>query len=83
MDSWDPIFENCETDLEKDCTVELESMYPDKFEEVDTNILEAKFNELAIMVFVNSDHAHDKATRRSVTGLLILVGQTPIFFSSK
>jgi hypothetical protein len=41
------------------------------------------FDELAITVFVDSDHAHDKVTRRSVTGILIMVGRTPVFFSSK
>ena len=32
---------------------------------------------------MDSDHAHDKVTRRSITGLLILVGSTPVYFSSK
>jgi hypothetical protein len=85
-DCWDPIFENCETDFEKDDNVELEEMYPDAFfEEVDTNILlpEARFDELAITIFIDSDHAQDKVTKRFVTGLLILVGQTSLFFSSK
>jgi hypothetical protein len=83
VDSRDPIFENCEDDFEIDYTVELESMYPDAFEEIDANLPEAMFDELAITAFVDSDHAHDKVTRRSVTGLLILVGRTPVFFSSK
>jgi hypothetical protein len=83
VDSRDSIFENCESAFKKDYTVEMEAMYPDAFEEVDANVPEAKFDELAVTVFVDSDHAHDKVTRRSVTGLLILVGRTPIFFSSK
>jgi hypothetical protein len=32
---------------------------------------------------VYSDHAHDKVTQQSVTGMMIFVGSTPIFFSSK
>ena len=32
---------------------------------------------------VDSDHAHDTITRRSITGLIILVGCNPIFFMSK
>ena len=40
-------------------------------------------DELAITAFVDSDHAHDKVTRRSMTGLLILVGRTPVYFTSK
>jgi hypothetical protein len=58
-------------------------MYPDVFEEVDVNLPEAMFDELAVTVFINLDHAHDKVTRRLVTGLLMLVGRTPVFFSSK
>eukprot|EP00957_Ditylum_brightwellii_P122348 9330455-Ditylum_brightwellii.AAC.1 len=35
------------------------------------------------MAFVDSDHAHDKVTIRSITGLLILLNRTPIFSMSK
>ena len=34
-------------------------------------------------MFVDSDHAHDKITRRAVTGLIIFVGRTPAFFMSR
>jgi hypothetical protein len=34
-------------------------------------------------VFVDSDHAHDKVSRRAITGLLIFVGRTPVFYTSK
>ena len=50
----------------------LQSQYPDATEEID-----------CITAFVDSDHARDKVTRRSITGLLILVGSTPIYFLSK
>ena len=40
-------------------------------------------DELEITAFVDSDHAHDRVTRRSITGLLILVGRTPVYFMSK
>jgi hypothetical protein len=39
-------------------------------------------NEMSITAFLDSDHAHNTITRRLVT-LIILVGQTPTFFSSK
>jgi hypothetical protein len=32
---------------------------------------------------VDSDHAHDQATRKSITGIVIFVGRTPVFFFSK
>ena len=40
-------------------------------------------DELEIPAFIDSDHAHDKITRRSITGLLVLIGRTPVFFLSK
>ena len=44
---------------------------------------EPKVDKLEITAFVDSYHAHDCLTRRSVTGLLILLGQTPVYFMSK
>jgi len=38
---------------------------------------------MEIIALVDSDHAHDKVTRRSITGLLILVESTPVYFLSK
>ena len=42
-------------------------------------IIKALFDELAVSVYVDSDHAHDEITRRSITGLIIFVGRTPVF----
>ena len=40
--------------------------------------------ELCTLTFyVNADHAKDKLTRRSVTGVLILLNNTPISWYSK
>ena len=39
--------------------------------------------EMEITVFVNSDHAHDKVTRQSITGLIMIVGSTPLLYYSK
>jgi hypothetical protein len=57
--------------------------YPDAAEEIDSKVPVAKIDELEITAFIDSDHAHDKMTRRSITGLLILVGRTPVYFMSK
>eukprot|EP00957_Ditylum_brightwellii_P054811 4153902-Ditylum_brightwellii.AAC.1 len=35
------------------------------------------------MAYVDSTHAHDKVTWRSITGLIIFVGRTPVMFQSK
>ena len=39
--------------------------------------------EISITVFVDSDHGHDKLTRRSITGLIAFLGRTPEFYLSK
>jgi hypothetical protein len=40
-------------------------------EEIQLNIPEARGNEVQMIVFVDADHAGDKMTRRSQTGVLI------------
>ena len=57
--------------------------YPEAAEEIDPRLPPPLVDELAITVFVDSDHDHDKVTRRSITGLIILVGRTPLFYYSK
>jgi hypothetical protein len=34
-------------------------------------------------VYVDSDHAHDVVTRRSITGILVMLNDTPIEWISK
>lgn len=38
---------------------------------------------LKVSMLCDSNHVHDKKTRRSITGLLCYVGSTPVFWSSK
>lgn len=83
VDSRDPMLQGFESDLEKDFSMSLSEDYPDSTEEIDVNLPIQKIDEISITAFVDSDHAHDKVTRRSVTGLMIFLGRTPIFFSSK
>ena len=64
-------------------SLELQSFYPDANEELDKELPKALVPEMAITVLVDSDHAHDKVTRRSITGLLIFIGRTPVFWMSK
>ena len=35
-------------------------------------------DELETSVFFDADHAHDHVTRRSISGLLVFVGSTPV-----
>ena len=39
--------------------------------------------ELDIIISIDADHAHDKATGRSITGMISFVGRTPIYWFSK
>ena len=55
-----------------------EELYPDAQEDVPTDIPVPKGKEIRITVFVDADHARDKVTRRSVTGILLLLNNTPI-----
>ena len=57
--------------------------YPKAMEEINEYLPPPLVDELAITVFVDSDHAHDKLTRRSITGIIMLVGRTPVFCYSK
>jgi hypothetical protein len=74
---------NCEASFKKDYVRELQELYPDPHEKADLNVLEPLIDEMAITVFLDLDHAYDKVTRRSVTVVMIYVGQTPVFFWSK
>ena len=83
MDARDPEFVECDDQLARDLVKELEEMYPDSKEEIDVNLPKPLVPEIALTLFVDTDHAHDKVTRRSVTGILCFLGRTPIFSSAK
>ena len=57
--------------------------YPDAKEEVDPNFPAPYGHPLETTILVDSDHAHDKKTRRSLTGLIVFVGSTPVTWMSK
>ena len=50
---------------------------------MDHHFLKAIMPEMSTTVFVDSDHAHDKITRRSITGMIALVGSTVVMAQSK
>ena len=83
VDSRDPILVGGADAIEVDYTEVFREQYPDAVEEIDRNIPKPLIEELEITAFVDADHTHDKITRRSITGLLIFVGITPVFFMSK
>lgn len=70
-----PVYEDLIPDFLQD--------YPDASEEIDPSLPEPFGPPLQTTILVDSDHAHDKKTRRSLTGLLAFVGSTPISWFSK
>jgi hypothetical protein len=52
-------------------------------EDLDPRFPEPLIKELDINIFVDANHAHDKVTGRSITGVFRFVGSTPVIWSSK
>ena len=57
--------------------------YPDATEELPEDMLEVMGRTCSLTCYVDSDHARDKLTRRSVTGIILLLNNTPIVWTSK
>lgn len=60
-----------------------QEFYPDAVEEIPTDIPEPGNNKADITVYVDADHAHDQVTRRSVTGIVLLVNGTIVKWITK
>jgi len=58
-------------------------MNPNAEEEIPSNMPEPMGKVACITCFVDADHAHDKITRRSVTGIILFINNTPIKWISK
>ena len=52
--------------------------YPDAEEEIPHDVLTPNGKAARLTVFVDTDHAHDQVTRRSITGILVILNNTPI-----
>ena len=57
--------------------------YPHAVEELDPSFPPAFGPVMETTILVDSDHAHDKKTRRSLTGWIAFVGSTPVAWQSK
>ena len=57
--------------------------YPDATEKIPGDAPEPRGKPVDIVAFVDADHAGDKVTRRSRTGILIFVNRAPIMWMSK
>ena len=50
---------------------------------IDKEFPEATLEEILTTIFCDTDHAHDLVTGRSITGLLGIVGSTPVYWKSR
>jgi hypothetical protein len=57
--------------------------YPDAGEEFPKDLPPEKEPRVRMTVYVDADHAHDLVTRRSITGILVILNNTPIRWISK
>ncbi len=58
-------------------------LYPDATEEIPPDMPTPRGLPARITAYVDADHAHDKVTRRSVTGFIMFVNNSPISWISK
>ena len=57
--------------------------YPDACEDVPTDLPDPLGRMATVTCYVDADHARDKVTRRSVTGIILLLGNTPMVWLCK
>ena len=61
----------------------MKDMYPDAVEDLPPHALPPRGNPIELSCFVDSDHAGDKITRRSQTGIILYCNSAPIIWYSK
>ena len=64
-------------------TPDFEDQYKHASEEIDSQFPEPIGKELEVIILFASDHAHDKVTGTSISGIILMVGRTPIIWKSK
>jgi hypothetical protein len=57
--------------------------YPDAGEDIPIDLPPKKRPRVRMTVCVDADHAHDLVTRRSITGILVMLNNNPIRSISK
>jgi hypothetical protein len=58
-------------------------IYPDAREEMDLKFPKPRGKELDTAVYFDANWAHDKVTRRSISGIMGFIGNTPVTCTSK
>jgi hypothetical protein len=59
----------------------LMEFYPDAGEEIPKDLPPEKGPRVRMTIYVDADHAHDLVTRRSITGILVMLNNTHIIWS--
>ena len=67
----------------RECVMYMKELYPDSIDNLPHDMPEALGGGLSISCFVDADHAGNKITRRSHTGIIILLNSAPIIWYSK
>jgi hypothetical protein len=57
--------------------------YPDACEEIPKDLPPEKEPRIRMTIYVDAHHAHDLVTRRSITGILVILNNTPFIWISK
>ena len=63
--------------------VDWKAFYPDAQEAIPSNAPEPLGNPVVLSCFVDADHAGNKVTRRSHTGIILFCNRAPIVWFSK
>jgi hypothetical protein len=63
--------------------VNWQEQYPGAREELPPDMPTPRGKGVKITAYVDADHAHDQVTRRSVTGIILFINNTPIKWYSK
>jgi hypothetical protein len=80
IDSSDPPGRNIAT-FHRDC--DWSEFFPDAIEDLPTKSPDPYGAPVKLTVYVDADHARNNVTRRSVTGILLLINNTPLVWISK
>jgi hypothetical protein len=68
--------------MEQGLRDDMMKKYPEAMEEKSTRTPEILGEALNLTVYADADHAHDQVTRRSITGIIVFIGSTPIIAKS-
>jgi uncharacterized protein (DUF2249 family) len=70
-------------EIQHKAIIDFANQYSYAKEEIDIHFPKPLGDELKVNIYIDSDHAHDKITGRSISGVVVYVGSTPIIWRSK